>query len=102
MAEPIPEGWRTDVIRILRTSNDRLIEWTSPARQRWETDTFGAAEDHDAYDGMIAALERDDVTGNETTSCPSQAGTYEFMFLFRRRQMYGKIALYKDRLRILI
>jgi len=102
MPEPIPEAWRRDVIRILRTCDPRLIEWTTPARQRWEADTFGDAEKHDAEGAMIAALERDDVTGNETTSYPGQAGTYEFMFSFRDRPMYGKVALYDDRLRILI
>ena len=102
MPEAIPEGWRNDVIRILRTDNRRLIEWTTPARQRWETDTFGDAQDYDAYDAMIAALQRDDVTGNETTSYPGQVGTYEFLFSFRDRPMYGKIALLDGRLRILI
>ena len=102
MPEPIPEAWRRDVIRILRTANRRLIEWTGPSARQWEADTFGDAQDYDAYDAMIATLERDDVTGNETTSYPGQAGTYEFMFSFRDRPMYGKIALFEDRLRILI
>ena len=51
---------------------------------------------------MIDALQREDATGNETTSSRGQCGTYEFFFQFRRRQMYGKVALYDDRLRILI
>ncbi len=102
MAEPIPEAWRKDVIRILRTNDRRLIEWTTPALQRWETDTFGDAQDYEAYDAMIAALEREGIEGNETTSYPGQTATYEFLFSFRDRPMYGKIALYDDRLRLLI
>ena len=102
MAGPIPESWRTDVVRILRTSDRRLIEWTLPALQGWETDTFGNAEPYEAEEAMIKALERDDVVGNETTSYRGQCGTYEFFFPFGARQMYGKIALYEDRLRILI
>jgi len=102
MAEPIPEAWRKDVIRILRTNDRRLIEWTASALQRWETDTFGDAQEYEAYDAMIAALEQEGIEGNETTSYPGQTATYEFLFSFRDHPMYGKIALYDDRLRLLI
>ena len=102
MAGPIPESWRNDVVRILRTNDHRLIEWTKPALQRWETDTFGDASEYEAEDAMSNALERDDIIGNETTSGSGQVGTYEFLFPFRERDMYGKIALYENRLRILI
>lgn len=102
MAAPIPEAWRKDVIRILRSDEPRLIEWTFPARQRWESDTYGNAQEFDAYDAMIAALQRDDIAGNETTTYPGQVATYEFLFPFRRDLMYGKIALREGRLRILI
>jgi len=102
MAEPIPEAWRKDVIRILRTNDRRLIEWTTPALQHWEADTFGEAQEYEAYDAMIAALERENIEGDETTSYSGQVGTYQFMFSFRCRPMYGKIALYEKRLRILI
>ena len=102
MAAPIPEAWRNDVIRILRTNDRRLIEWTTPALQRWETDTFGEAQEYEAYDAMIAALECEDILGDETTSYSGQVGTYQFLFSFRSQLMYGKIALYEKRLRILI
>ena len=102
MASPIPEAWRKDVIRILRSNDPQLIHWTRPARQTWEADTFGDAQEYEAYDAMIAALEREGIEGNETTSYPGQVATHEFLFSFRNRPMYGKIALYEDRLRILI
>lgn len=102
MPDPIPEAWRKDVVRILRSQDRRLIDWTHPARQRWEADTYGDAQDYDAYDAMIATLERDDVTGNQTTSYAGQVAAYEFLFLFRSRLMYGKIALLERRVRILI
>lgn len=102
MAEPIPKAWRDSVVRILRTGDFRLIEWTGPARQRWEDDTFGNAERYDAHDAMINTLQCDDVTGCETTSQPGQCGTYEFFFYYGSRKMYGKIALFDDRLRILV
>lgn len=102
MPKPIPEDWRKVVVRILRTSDSRLIQWTRPARQRWDDDTCGDAQDYQAYDAMIAALQSDDVTGNETTSYPGQEATYEFLFSFQTRPMYGKVALYENRLHILI
>ena len=86
----------------MRTNDRRLIEWTLPALQRCETDTFGDAQKYEAYDAMIAALEHEGIEGNETTSNPGQVATYEFLFSFRDRPMYGKIALYDDRLRLLI
>lgn len=102
MAERIPEAWRKDVIRILGSNDPRLIEWTRPARQKWETDTFGDSQEVDAYEAMTVALSRNDIDGNETTSYLGQVATYEFLFSFRSRLMYGKIALKEGRLRILI
>lgn len=102
MPDPIPPGWRQEVVRILRTDDRRLIEWTGPAFERWDADTYGVANKADAHDAMIEALEREDITGNETTSYAGQLATYEFFFSFRSRLMYGKIALYENRLRILI
>ena len=102
MATPIPEAWRKNVICILRKHDNRLIQWTLPARSRWDTDTFGNAFECDAYDAMIAALQSDDIAGNETNSYEGQLATYEFLFGFRGRQMYGKIALLADGLKILI
>jgi len=40
--------------------------------------------------------------GNETTSYPDQKATYEFFFRYDSRDMYGKIALNNDGVRILI
>ncbi|HWX21137.1 MAG TPA: hypothetical protein VN578_14655 [Candidatus Binatia bacterium] len=102
MPQPIPDAWRKDVIRILQTADRRLIDWTLPARQRWDADTFGEGWEAEAYDLMIAALQDSGVQGNETTSMPGQAGTYEFLFKYKSSPMYGKIALGKDRKRILI
>jgi len=101
MPEPIPKEWRETVIRILLTHDSRLIDWTPPARQRWERETFGAWQ-YEAYDAMTAALEVDGVEGNLTTSMPGQLATYEFFFHHSNRLMYGKIALQNDRLRILV
>ena len=101
MPELIPKAWRDAVVRILRTNNDRQIEWTPQALQRWKTDTFGAWE-YEAYDGLIYALEDDSLQGNQTTAMPGQLATYEFMFRHDKHQMYGKIALRTDRVRVLI
>ena len=101
MPEPIPESWRREVVRILRTQDERLISWTWPARQRWEADTLGAWE-FEAYDALIEALETPNLAGNQTTSMPGQIATYEFLFTHNGRTMYGKIALMEGKLAILI
>jgi hypothetical protein len=101
MAQPIPGPWRETVLCILRTEDDRRIEWTLPAFQRWKTDTFGAWK-NEAYDAMITALATEGIEGNETTSMPGQLATYEFLFHFKKEQMYGKIALRNNRIQILI
>src|SRR5438093_700880 len=74
MPESIPESWRNDVIRILQQGNRRHIEWTTPARQRWDSDTFGAWE-YEAYDSIIEALQTPTIQGNETTALPGQVAT---------------------------
>ena len=101
MVQPIPESWLENVIRILGTQDDRQIEWTPPAFQRWKSETFGAWK-YEAYEAMIAALSEEGVEGNETTSMPGQLATYEFLFHLGGKRMYGKIALRNDRMRILI
>ena len=106
MPVPIPKDWRFAVVKSLQTADSKRIEWTFPARQRWETDTSGAWL-NEAYEGMIAALEDDSIEGNETTAFPGQIAAYEFFF-FRNRErsgpekMYGKIALEQGRISILI
>jgi hypothetical protein len=101
MPQPIPGPWRETVLCILRTEDERRIEWTRPAFQRWKTDTFGAWK-NEAYDAMIAALATDGIEGNATTSMDDQIAAYEFLFHFNKKQMYGKIALKKNRIQILI
>jgi len=69
--------------------------------QRWKAGTFGAWE-FEAYEAMIAALSNQGIEGNETTSHPGQLAAYEFLIWHGKNQMYTKIALRNDRVRILI
>ncbi len=101
MAGPIPESWKNDVVRILRTYSDRQIGWTPQAFQRWKTDSFGGWK-QEAYDAMIAALSNADIKGDETTSEAGQVATYQFLFWRGNTRMYGKISLLKNRVNILI
>ena len=101
MPSPIPKEWRDCVIQILQTNDHNLIGWTTPARQRWEFERFGA-DIYEAYDAMVETLIANQVEGNETTSMPGQLATYEFLFQHRDKRMYGKIALIANRRRILI
>ena len=101
MAQPIPGPWRETVLCILRTEDERRIEWTRRALERWKTDTCSAWR-NEAYDAMIAALATEGIEGNETTSMSDQIATYEFLFHFKSKLMYGKISLRKNRIQILI
>lgn len=101
MAEPIPEAWRRDVVRILRTFSERQISWTPQAFQRWKSDSFGGWK-QEAYEAMIAALSHDGIEGDQTTSQAGQAATYQFFFWRGNTRMYGKIALLKNHINILI
>src|SRR5256885_6000018 len=101
MPQPIPEHWRKEVVRILRAQDERYIEWTSPAFQRWKTDT-SAGWKFQAYEAMADALSLDGIEGDETTSMPGQLATYQFLFPYGQMRMYGKVALRNDRLHILI
>ena len=101
MPEPIPESWRKQVVVALKTYDHHHIEWTPPAFQRWHSDSFGGLKG-DAYEPLIAALSAPTVLGNETTSYPGQSATYEFFFRYGTQDMYGKIALKNDGVRILI
>ena len=89
------------MVRILGSNDDRQIEWTVPALQRWLKDTC-AAWKYEAYDAMIAALSIPGAEGNETTSQPRQIANYEFLFWRGGARMYGKIALRNNRVRILV
>lgn len=71
------------------------------AFQRWKTDSFGGWK-NEAYDAMIAALSIDSAEGVETTSYQGQVGTHAFFFWRHNTRMYGKIALLKGRVKILI
>jgi hypothetical protein len=55
MAERIPDSWRKEVMRVLQTQDERIIEWTAPALQRWRSDT-SAGWKYEAYEAMVHAL----------------------------------------------
>ena len=106
MGQPIPDWWCKAVVRALESYDRHFIDWTAPAFQRWHTDTFGALR-ADAYTALIATLSVPGTVGIETTSYPGQRATYEFFFRYcppegQPRDMYGKIALLNDSVRILI
>ena len=101
MAQPIPEWWCKAVVKALQTYDSHIIDWTTQAFQRWHADSFGGLR-AEAYESLIAALSIPGIMGNETTSYPDQKATYEFFFRYEAREMYGKIALNSDGVRILI
>lgn len=101
MAQPIPEPWRKRVIAALKTADNRVVEWTPQAFQRWKAETC-CAWNYEAYEAIIAALSQPGVTGNQTNTFPGQVAAYEFLFTRGATLMYAKIALKNDGVRILI
>jgi hypothetical protein len=97
MPQLIPESWKEDVIRILRTSDSHRIEWTLRARQDWSFYGF----QYLAYDALIAALSNPAITGNPVEMTGADE-TYEFFFAFRDKTLYGKVGLKDNRVRIKI
>lgn len=97
MAQPLPEPWRQAVIRILKTNDRRLIEWTFSARQAWES--FGW--EYEAYDAMINALSDPEIMGNQVGMIGARE-SYEFLFIFRNTVMYAKIGLKDGNAQIMI
>ena len=88
MAEPIPGSWRNEVVRILKTQDRKLIDWTFSARTDWQIFGF----EYEAYDAMIAALTNPTTLGNGVGMVNAKE-SYEFLFFHAGTTMYAKIAL---------
>lgn len=109
--QEIPARWRKDICAALETENDRIIEWTRNAEQRYEADAtaakiragdFDAIWRHEVYQPFRKFLSSGHPTGCLVTMETPPGETYEFLFDFLGGQFYGKILLRPDRKRIVI
>ena len=97
----IPDSWRIDVVRVLRTGSNSDIEWTGRARQDWGQ--FGLV--HQAYELLIRTLSIGGVIGREVPGMDATSETWEFLCahpLGISVPLYVKIGLKQGLLRIKI
>jgi hypothetical protein len=98
---PIPDAWRQDVIRILKNSDSRFIEWTGRARSDWSV--FGIS--HKAYELLIQTLSSPGLIGRQVLFMDGPTEVWEFLCphpLGIDKPLYAKIGLKEGRLHIKI
>jgi hypothetical protein len=97
----IPELWKNEVVKILNTGNNTLIEWTFRAQQDWQQ--FGLP--YQAHASLAVRLKAADSLGRQVFGMAGAAEVWEFLLphpLNSPRQLYAKIGLKGDRLSIKI
>ncbi len=98
----IPDSWRQDVVRILKSGDSRFIEWTSRARSDWNV--FGVS--HQAYELLISTLSTPGLlVGRQVLFMDGNAEVWEFLCphpLGIDKPLYAKIGLKEGRLNIKI
>ncbi|HCN76026.1 MAG TPA: hypothetical protein DIT13_02380 [Verrucomicrobiales bacterium] len=98
---PIPDSWRQDVIRILKSGDSRCIEWTVRARSDWSV--FGIS--HKAYEHLIQTLSTPALIGRQVLFMDGRTEVWEFLCphpLGIVKPLYAKIGLKEGRLNIKI
>lgn len=97
----IPELWKNEVIKILNTGNNTLIEWTFRAQQDWQQ--FGML--HEALALLASQLKPADKLGRQVFGMAGAAEVWEFLLphpLNSLKPLYAKIGLKDNRLSIKI
>jgi hypothetical protein len=95
----IPEHWKNVVIKILRSGNNSVIEWTIRAEQDWQQ--FG--QPHQALDFLAARLNATDALGRQVFGMAGAAEVWEFLLPHPLKSpvpLYAKIGLKGDRISI--
>jgi len=97
----IPESWKSEVIKILNTGNNTLIDWTLRAQQDWQQ--FGML--YQAHNLLATRLKAADALGRQVFGMASAAEVWEFLLphpLDSPVPLYAKIGLKGNRLSIKI
>lgn len=87
----IPESWKNEVIKILNTGNNTLIEWTFRAQQDWQQ--FGML--HEALTLLVRQLKPADKLGRQVFGMAGAAEVWEFLLphpLNSPKPLYAKLA----------
>ncbi len=102
---PIPERWRTKVVKILRSREPNQFSATVQSRIDWAAAFPLFPDDHwdeVRFATMASALESPSAEGRLITGMKEPGETYAFWFYHRNLKMYGKINLKPDGKVILI
>lgn len=97
----IPELWKNEVIKILNTGNNTLIEWTFRAQQDWQQ--FGLP--YQAHALLARHLKPADTLGRQVFGMAGAAEIWEFLLphpLNSPIPLYAKIGLKNNHLSIKI
>lgn len=95
----IPVPWRRAVCAILKKGGSSTIKWTIDCERRYSED-FPSDWQLDAHDELIKHLMQPSVTGCLRDMGPGE--TWEFLYMHKKRNAYGKITLSKDQKKILL
>ncbi len=99
--EIIPEAWRQDVIKVLRSGQDTHIDWTLRARTDWSM--FGLS--YQAYELLTHTLSTPSLVGRQVLYMDGATEVWEFLChhpLGIDTPLYAKIGLKEGRLSIKI
>jgi len=105
--EPIPEDWRSNVLRILKEGKfGREIQVPRRVQSDWEADSLGAFPTDVRY-ALSDALSRSGVIGKLIPDQPEPGVTYAFWMFYRcmsgeNRKFYAKICLHHGNVTIKI
>ena len=96
MPERIPDNWRTAVVAILKGGHSDRIEVCLRAWLDFQS-LFSAAFTYEIYDAFILALKDPELLGKRVYGMKPEGETYEFIFTYQRKLVYGKVCLTKDK-----
>lgn len=94
MAERIPDNWKKAVTAILDKGLER-VKITLRAQQNFE-ELFPDTFNYNLIEVFADALRIPDLSGNKIEGMSPKGETYEFIFEYRRKLVYGKVCLRED------
>ncbi len=94
----ISKQWLTSVSEKLKRGRSDEIIWTVQAFERWHY--YGTRSE--AYEAMLKALTKPGIIGKYIKMPTDEGETYAFFFTANNEQMYGKICLTYDTLKIIV
>ncbi len=95
MAELIPDQWKNEVRSILAEASNGSIIVKKRAAEEFQA-MFPLSFSFHLYQAFEQALKTSGLTGNQISGMTPEGTTYEFIFSYERRNVYGKVCLTTD------